>query len=263
MPWQVDGTFLRVNPSFRGPTTWQQDQAATIKIIASRHDTHDQDMADGIASCLNLDGYNSMRAALNMGGFEINNLADGVTDGQAVNVAQLTIVVDAVQANQVAIAGIETSSPSSIIDGFTWDGTTLTGNRDDPDLPVEITLFSKFRSAANIRHKAVVLSFASAITIDSAVSGRHYITNNGSINLTITKPANASDPQLGATFCVEGTVVFRNDASATHSVSIVGVDPSTILGSPPTNPNLQYILSYLIIRDATGYKEQYVWSGAV
>ena len=69
MPWQIDGTFLRVtNNTTADPNgdLWNKDFAASIKIIATRHDVHDQDLADGIASCLNLDGLNTMRAILKM-----------------------------------------------------------------------------------------------------------------------------------------------------------------------------------------------------
>lgn len=42
MAW-ASGVFTR----FFGSTGWQDDKAALIKILASRHDSHDQDMAQG------------------------------------------------------------------------------------------------------------------------------------------------------------------------------------------------------------------------
>jgi hypothetical protein len=84
MPWKSDGTFVRINPDFEG-NVWQDDQEAGIKVIATRHDFHDNDIAGGIADCLNLDGLNAMRADLNMGGFKIYNIGtdgeDEVSDG--------------------------------------------------------------------------------------------------------------------------------------------------------------------------------------
>jgi len=84
MPWQNDGNFLRTNNQFTGATVWAQDQQASIKIIASRHDFHDEDIAGGIENCLNLDGYNTMRQDLDMGGNTIINLEGGTlaTSGQ-------------------------------------------------------------------------------------------------------------------------------------------------------------------------------------
>jgi len=77
MPWQPDGNFLRTNNQFTGDTVWEQDQQAAIKIIASRHDYHDEDLAVGIENCLNLDGYNKMRADLDMNNNTIINLQGG------------------------------------------------------------------------------------------------------------------------------------------------------------------------------------------
>jgi hypothetical protein len=78
MPWKIDGTFQRVtnNTAEDSPDRlWQQDLEASIKVIASRHDFHDHDMATGITRTLNIDGLNQMYANLNMGGYTITNLA--------------------------------------------------------------------------------------------------------------------------------------------------------------------------------------------
>ena len=87
MPWQADGNFLRTNNQFTGAEVWEKDQQAAIKIIASRHDYHDEDLAVGIENCLNLDGYNVMRADLDMGGFSVKNQAivEGAWTPQLVN----------------------------------------------------------------------------------------------------------------------------------------------------------------------------------
>lgn len=50
MPWNL-GTFAR----FFGATGWQDDKAAAINIVSSRHDSHDQDISDGINACLTRD----------------------------------------------------------------------------------------------------------------------------------------------------------------------------------------------------------------
>jgi hypothetical protein len=40
---------------FYGASGWTDDKNNAVKILASRHDTHDQDLADGINSCLTRD----------------------------------------------------------------------------------------------------------------------------------------------------------------------------------------------------------------
>lgn len=52
MAWNGSGTFSRTNGTHTGSTTWVQDRDAGDEILATRHDTHDQDLADGINACL-------------------------------------------------------------------------------------------------------------------------------------------------------------------------------------------------------------------
>lgn len=78
MGWDVASkSVIRSNPDYTGPTVWSQDQVAGIKVIATRHDSHDQDLADAISATLNLDGINAMRANLSVGGFKLVNVAKG------------------------------------------------------------------------------------------------------------------------------------------------------------------------------------------
>jgi len=55
MAWS-SGTFTRTNGTYLGPLVWTSDAAAAIDILASRHDTHDQDLAAGINSALHKGG---------------------------------------------------------------------------------------------------------------------------------------------------------------------------------------------------------------
>lgn len=77
MPWNpVTGVFERHNPDYSGPTVWDQDRQGGVKIIATRHDYHDQDMADGITQSLNVNGYNMMLGSLNLNDNRIINAAN-------------------------------------------------------------------------------------------------------------------------------------------------------------------------------------------
>lgn len=70
MAWNGSGTYQRDNGGFVGSDVWQQDALASFDIEASRHDTHDQDLASGINNCLTKDGQNTPTANLPMGGFK-------------------------------------------------------------------------------------------------------------------------------------------------------------------------------------------------
>lgn len=52
MAWDGNGNFSRTNGVNSGTGTWTADKNASTNILASRHDTHDQDLATGIGSCL-------------------------------------------------------------------------------------------------------------------------------------------------------------------------------------------------------------------
>lgn len=88
MPWSA-GTFTRTNGVFSGAAVWLSDKLAGTKITSAHHDTHDEDLADGINNCMAKDGTNAATAALNMGGFRVTNVADGINGDHAANLSQL------------------------------------------------------------------------------------------------------------------------------------------------------------------------------
>lgn len=58
MAWS-SGSFTRTNGTNTGSTLWASDRDDGTKITAARHDTHDQDLADGINATVNKDGSNT------------------------------------------------------------------------------------------------------------------------------------------------------------------------------------------------------------
>jgi len=74
MAWS-GGTYTKWN----APTGWAGDAASGIGIEAGRHDTQDDDFANGINSCLNKAGQNTPTANLPMGGFKHTNCAAAVS----------------------------------------------------------------------------------------------------------------------------------------------------------------------------------------
>ena len=140
MPWKIDGTFERTNPDFTGSTTWFQDYQAGIKIIATRHDVHDQDLADGIAQCLNIDGYNTMLADLKMGNQKVTGMASGTSAGDAVTKAQLDAVQAGVDTNTAAIAQIGTEG--DLITAQSFNGQNLTSTRTNGNFVTDLSNFT-------------------------------------------------------------------------------------------------------------------------
>lgn len=69
MPFNGSGTFTRTNGTNGGTTTWQLDRDAGTKIVSNRHDTHDQDIANGLTNTITRDGQSTPTANLPMGTF--------------------------------------------------------------------------------------------------------------------------------------------------------------------------------------------------
>lgn len=86
MPWNGSApnkTFGRTDGTRTGSQTWQEADAAGVDIVSDDHDTHDQDIADGLNQALLKDGGNTATANIPMGGFRFTNLGDATALTQA------------------------------------------------------------------------------------------------------------------------------------------------------------------------------------
>lgn len=77
MSFDASGTFTRTNGiGSTGSKVWQDDASAGIEILDTRHDTHDQDLANGLSQCLLRNGAGVPTAHTPWGGFKITNLGN-------------------------------------------------------------------------------------------------------------------------------------------------------------------------------------------
>lgn len=84
MPWS-GSSFGRTDGTRSGSDVWQQAQAAAVDILASDHDTHDEDLADGIQACLKKDGNNAATGDISWGGNRLTNLGNATAATDALN----------------------------------------------------------------------------------------------------------------------------------------------------------------------------------
>lgn len=88
MSFNGSGTFTRTNGTYTGSSVWANDRDASTKITAANHDTHDQDLADGLTACITKSGVSTPTANIPFGGFRVTNLGnatartDGIVAGQ-------------------------------------------------------------------------------------------------------------------------------------------------------------------------------------
>lgn len=120
MPWS-GGSFTRTDGTRTGTTVWVQAKNASVKILAADHDTHDQDLADGINASLHKGGQNAATANISMGGFKLTNLANATSTGEAITYGQVGSLVQAYSANLGAIAALAVTDGNLIVgNGTTW-----------------------------------------------------------------------------------------------------------------------------------------------
>ena len=82
MPFTTTGTFERLH-------NWEEDRINGIEIVTDHHDAEDDNFAEGLSQTLLKDGRAPMEGALNMGGFPITGVSNGVNKQDAVTKAQL------------------------------------------------------------------------------------------------------------------------------------------------------------------------------
>ena len=82
MPWNGSGRFSRTNGVGSGPTTWGQAEQADRDIRSDDHDTHDQDLADGLELAILRDGQNSPTQDLPMNSKKHTGVANATADNQ-------------------------------------------------------------------------------------------------------------------------------------------------------------------------------------
>lgn len=261
MPWNSpQKKFIRTNPDFSGETVWQQDQQATIKIIAARHDSHDQDIADGISACLNLDGINEMRADLDMNGNRIINVAHGTAPEDAINLSQL----DAQNSDLINYIDQEVADIDIVSAG--WDAATNTitlTKGDTSEVGATIKDFGEINSGGVIKHASQVFTSGAVVAFQTLSSSRWTIDNNGAMTMNF-EPPTGPDPYLGESYEVEGTVLITNGATPGPITLQLGGAPvalESILGSESLAANAKYLLSYVIHRNTGNvYDDLFIWS---
>lgn len=118
MSWSA-GTYTRTNGTYLGSTVWTSDSGAGIDILANRHDTHDQDLADGINACLHKGGQNAATANISWGGYKITSLGNGS-------------------------AATDAATYGQTITALSFDGSTrvLTATRSVANITVTLPVFS-------------------------------------------------------------------------------------------------------------------------
>lgn len=188
MPWTSTG-FVRDNSAFTGSTVWADDAAAGTKITTDHHDYHDQDIANGITTCLRKDGGNSPSTSINWNGQKITNYGVSAVPSAASDVGRYGTDVTAV--------GINASTK------------VLTLTRADGDLTVDLTPIVVAGDTSDFARLSLDQEFAGANTFDQSVllNGGFTINKTGGNVDAWTQTADAYKFDLNYTGTYSGTAL--------------------------------------------------------
>lgn len=89
MAFNGSGSFVRDNGYATGSSVWQTDEAASRDIESSIHDTHDQDIADGLSNCICKDGQTTITADLPMATYKHTGVGNAAARNQYAAAGQI------------------------------------------------------------------------------------------------------------------------------------------------------------------------------
>lgn len=85
----TSGTYSRTNGTETGANTWADARDSGDNILAVDHDTHDEDIATALSTCLLKDGTQTVTANLPMAGFKHTNVGDATSRTDYAKVSQV------------------------------------------------------------------------------------------------------------------------------------------------------------------------------
>ena len=88
MPYDSQGNFTRLH-------NWEEDRQNDIEILSDRHDEEDDNFTEGLNECFLRDGRVALSGNLNVGNYQVKNVAQATADNDAVNLAQVTAIKNA------------------------------------------------------------------------------------------------------------------------------------------------------------------------
>lgn len=217
MAWS-GGIYTRTNGTYSGALVWSSDAAAAVKIRADRHDTHDEDLADGINNCLTKDGQNSPTANISWGTFKITNLGDGTAATDSATYGQ-TITAFSFDSGTNVLTGTRSAG------NLTVDLSALSGGGGAPvDAEYIVAATSGDLSAERVLtgvsgRTAVSFATPAQAIVDLAVSG----VSAGTYNLaTVTVDAYGRITSASAGTAGAGTVTSVSGSGGTTGFSLSG-----------------------------------------
>lgn len=284
MAFNGSGTFVRTDGTRVGATVWEQAESAAVAIVSDDHDVHDQDIADGLTSCVTKDGQSIPTANLPMGGFLHTNVGDatartnyakvsqiqdsgyqwGGTSGGAANVQTISVTP--------AITAYVTGQRFRFISGYVNTGPVTinvngVGAKSIAKLNGQVALVQgdmQVGQVCEVVYDGTYFVLMGASSTLALSNGLTTISNTVTeTNLfTYTIPANVLGAYRMLQFHMNGD--FLQNAGGTVSIkAYFGTTLHSTLTAAPTNSATRYRFGYdinLQARDATNQNSNVIWN---
>lgn len=257
MPW-TGSIYVRDNGVYTGSLVWTDDFNAGTLIVSDHHDTHDQDLADGITACLNKNGANTPTSNISWGGHKITSLGLGsaITDsartGQTITALAINPATKILTATRsdgtltvdltpIVVAG-DTSDFARLSLANSWAGVNTFNT--SPSFPAGIDLPTGWRlTADNAGNGRMLYSdvFTGTITFIPTADGTCEIYPDGSKvltqnNFTVTGITRTTgDFSVAGNWTINGNWTFANALQVGTGITLAGVGYSWTASVPGPN----------------------------
>ena len=268
MPWS-GGSFTRTNGVHTGATLWAQDRDAGTKILAARHDTHDQDLAGGINSTLEKSGSNAATGNLNIGSNRLTAVADGTAKTDAATVNQIQSNAPAYQATDTGTANAHVIALSPAITAYasgqkvtfksgSANTTASTLNVNGLGVKAIKKLHDQDVASGDIESGSIVTAVYDGtnfqMTSQIATSPAAGVTLSGSTNNTVATVtgANALIGEANLTFDGSQLLIPNGSAGAPSNSFINSTGTGLYFVSPDMHIGVDGVFSASFTDDASG-----------
>jgi hypothetical protein len=246
MAWAA-GTFSRIF----GATGWTDDKNNAVKILASRHDTHDQDLADGINSCLTRDNQAKPTSSFLPATDNTINLGSGSFRWASINGVSFSNLAR-LDTQNVFAAAIGTGTYPVLISNATTAGMALKSTGAGADLK----LWDCYVDTSGVMHWRVVTDTALGAT-DFVTVTRNTALTPASINLQATAVQVNGTP-------INVLAAFKTASTSRNTTTTFASDPDLAFSNVPAGTyEIELALFFDSTLAACGFKAQLSLSGTV
>lgn len=226
MAYDGSGTFVRTNGVNTGSGLWQADRDAGTKILASRHDVQDQDIANGLSNAICKDGQTTPTANIPFGGFKLTNVGAGTARTDAARVSQIQDGAPVYAGTTAGSSNDYTATLTPAISAYTT-GMMLSFKADRANTGASTFNVNSVAATAIRKYDGTT-----ALAANDILSGQTYIVqHNGTFWILLNPSAPNFAAATVAGLTTTNTLTVNSTSTLTGAVTNSSLTASTLLYS--------------------------------